>query len=255
MPGTVRYARDGRIGRITLDRPPLNVLDLAMFEALQRAIAEARADRRLAVLAVTGEGKVFSAGADVGDHTPDKVARMLELFHGAVRALLALEVPVVALAHGAALGGGAELALACDIILARDDLKFGFPEIQLAAFPPVAAALLPRVVGRHAALDLILTGRTLDADGAARIGLVSRVFPSPEFETGTTKVLAGLAGLSAPVLRLAKRAVREGEEVPFDGALERAERIYLDDLMREPDAHEGIAAFLAKRSPAWREPS
>lgn len=253
MAGSVQYARTGGIGRITLARPPLNVLDLAMFEALQTALTEAAADRRLVVLALRGDGKAFSAGADVADHTADKVERMLTLFHGAIRRLRALEVPVVALVHGAALGGGAELALACDIVLARDDLKLGFPEILLGAFPPVAAALLPGLVGRQRALDLILTGRSLGAAEALQAGLVSRVFSSAEFETGSEAALSGLAALSPAVLRLAKRAV--AVDPAFLPALDRAEAMYLTELMRLPDAHEGIAAFLAKRPPSWQEPA
>ncbi len=256
MPTTAsmsRYVREGGIGRLVLDRPPVNVLNLAAMEALQAALAEAAADRGLKVLAVSGAGRAFSAGVDVADHTADRVARMLDLFHGAVRQLMALEVPVVALVHGAALGGGCELALACDMILAREDLKLGQPEIQLAVFPPVAAALLPRLIGRQRALDLILTGRTIGAAEALQMGLVSRVFGAAEFEAGTAAVLAELASRSGPALRLAKRAVTEGAGLPFEAALERAEHLYLTDLMRLPDAHEGIAAFVEKRPPVWKE--
>ena len=253
--GTAKYSREGGIGRLVLDRPPVNVLDLGMLEALQAALAKAAADRRLKVLAVTGAGRAFSAGVDVADHTEDRVGRMLDLFHGAVRRLMALEVPVVGLVHGAALGGGCELALACDMVLARDDLKLGQPEIQLAVFPPAAAALLPRLVGRQVALDLILTGRTIHADEALRMGLVSRVFPAAEFETGSAAVLAGLAARSGPALKLAKRAVVEGLDLAFAPALARAEEIYLGELMQLPDAHEGLAAFMEKRPPAWKEPA
>ena len=250
---TARYTREGGVGRLVLDRPPVNVLDLAMMGALQAALAEAASDTKLKVLAVSGAGRAFSAGVDVADHTADRVGRMLELFHGAVRQLMALEVPVVALAHGATLGGGCELALACDMILARDDLKLGQPEIHLAVFPPVAAALLPRLIGHQRALDLILTGRTLGAAEALQMGLVSRVFDASGFEAGTTAVLAELASRSGPALRLAKRAVTAGAGLPFGPALERAEALYLTDLMELPDAHEGIAAFMEKRPPVWKE--
>lgn len=258
MPATansVRYARTGGIGRLVLDRPPVNVLDLAAMEALQSAIAEAAADAGLKVLAVSGAGRAFSAGVDVADHTADRVGRMLALFHGAVRQLMALEVPVVALVHGAALGGGCELALACDMVLARDDLKLGQPEIQLAVFPPVAAALLPQLIGRQRALDLILTGRTIGAAEALRMGLVSRVFSTTEFDAGTDAALAELASRSGPALRLAKRAVLESTELPFIPALQRAEDLYLDELMQLADVHEGLAAFMEKRAPVWEDPA
>lgn len=258
MPATVssvRYARTGGIGRLVLDRPPVNVLDLAAMEALQSAIAEAAADAGLKVLAVSGAGRAFSAGVDVADHTADRVGRMLALFHGAVRQLMGLEVPVVALVHGAALGGGCELALACDMVLARDDLKLGQPEIQLAVFPPVAAALLPQLIGRQRALDLILTGRTIGAAEALRMGLASRVFSTAEFDAGTDAALAELASRSGPALRLAKRAVLEGTDLPFGPALQRAEDLYLNELMQLADVHEGLAAFMEKRAPVWEEPA
>lgn len=258
MPATansVRYARTGAIGRLVLDRPPVNVLDLAAMEALQSALAEAAGDAGLKVLAVSGAGRAFSAGVDVADHTADRVGRMLALFHGAVRQLMALGVPVVALVHGAALGGGCELALACDLVLARDDLKLGQPEIQLAVFPPVAAALLPQLIGRQRALDLILTGRTIGAAEALRMGLVSRVFTAAEFDAGTDAALAELASRSGPALRLAKRAVLEGMDLPFGPALQRAEDLYLNELMRLADVHEGLAAFMEKRAPVWEDPA
>lgn len=250
---SARYMREGGIGRLVLDRPPVNVLNLATMDALQLALAEAAADPGLKVLALSGAGRAFSAGVDVGDHTADRVERMLALFHGAVRQLMALEVPVVALVHGAALGGGCELALACDMILARDDLKLGQPEIQFAVFPPVAAALLPRLVGHQRAMDLILTGRTIGGTEALQMGLVSRVFGAAEFEAGTAAVLAEMASRSGPALRLAKRAVTAGTDLPFDAALDRAESLYLTELMQLPDAHEGIAAFMEKRPPVWRD--
>jgi cyclohexa-1,5-dienecarbonyl-CoA hydratase len=251
--GTVRYTRDGGIGRVVLDRPPVNVLDLATLEALQAALARAAADRKLKVLALLGAGRAFSAGVDVADHTADRVERMLDLFHGAIRRLVGFEAPVVAVVHGAALGGGCELALACDIVLARDDLRLGQPEIQLAVFPPAAAVLLPRLIGRQRAMDLVLTGRSLRADEALRMGLVSRVFPAAEYDIGTEAVLAGLAAQSGPAMRLAKRAVAEGAELAFAPGLARAESIYLEDLMQLADAREGLAAFMAKRPPAWEE--
>jgi cyclohexa-1,5-dienecarbonyl-CoA hydratase len=258
MPATansVRYARTGGIGRLVLDRPPVNVLNLAAMEALQSAIAEAAADAGLKVLAVSGAGRAFSAGVDVADHTADRVGRMLALFHGAVRQLMALEVPVVGLVHGAALGGGCELAMACDMVLAREDLKLGQPEIQLAVFPPVAAALLPRLIGRQRALDLILTGRTVGAAEALRMGLVSRVLSTADFDAGTDAVLAELASRSGPALRLAKRAVLEGTDRPFGAALQHAEDLYLNELMQLADVHEGLAAFMEKRAPVWENPA
>ena len=249
----VRYTREGGIGRVVLDRPPVNVLDIATLEALNAALAAADADRGLKVLALSGAGRAFCAGVDVADHTEDRIERMLHLFHDAVRRLMSFDVPVVALVHGAALGGGCELALACDFVLASDNLKLGQPEIQLGVFPPVAVALLNRLIGRQNTLDLVLTGRTLRADEAQVVGLVSRVFSSTEFVSASESVLRGLAAQSGPVMRLAKRAVRGSAGLPFIPALERAEDLYLNELMQLADAREGIAAFVEKRKPVWTE--
>lgn len=250
---TVKCTRTGALARIELDRPPLNVLDIATIEALEAVLTDLTGDRTIKVVALSGAGKAFCAGADVADHAADRVERMLGAFHSAIRRLIALEVPTVALVHGAALGGGAELALACDIVLARADLRLGQPEIRLGVFPPVAAALLPRLVGRQRALDLVLSGRELGAEEAHALGLVSHVYAGEGFHEKTNAYLDHLAQLSGSSLRLTKRAVTVGLDQCFDVALTRAESLYLDDLMKTPDANEGIAAFLGKRQPAWAE--
>lgn len=248
----LRLEAEGGVRRLVLHRPPLNVLDIPMLRELEDAAAAVRGDPGASVLVVTGEGKAFCAGVDVADHTEDRVEEMIRVFHGALTSLLTLEIPVVAAVNGAALGGGLEVALACDVVLARDGAKLGQPEIQLGVFPPFAAAVLPRLVGRARALDLCLTGRTFTADEGQRLGLVQHVFPQETFAEEAARYVSGLAGLSAPVLRLAKRAVAEGVDAPMGEALHAAERIYLDDLMELDDAREGLAAFMEKRTPAWK---
>jgi cyclohexa-1,5-dienecarbonyl-CoA hydratase len=245
--------RQGPLGRLVIDRPPVNVLDIATLEAASSCLRAAAQDRTLKLLTITGNGKAFSAGVDVADHTPDRVESMLAAFHEVVRQIMALDIPVVALVHGTALGGGCELALACDIVLARADAKLGQPETTLAVFPPVAAALLPRLVGRQRALDLILTGRTITGEEAERIGLVAHAWPAAEFRARAEAYVCVLLALSGPALRLAKRAVDAGLDVPFGVALRRAESIYHRDLMALHDAREGVAAFLEKRAPVWNE--
>lgn len=246
------HLEDG-VGRIRLDRPPLNVLDLAMMAQLSAAVRRLGADPKVRVVAIAGEGKAFCAGVDVADHSADRVGAMIERFHGAIRDVIALEQPVVALVHGAALGGGCELALACDIVVARDDATLGQPEVKLGVFPPVAAALLPHLVGRQRALELVLSGRTLRAEAARAMGLVSDVVASDRWQTETDDRLRRMAALSGSALRLAKRAVTGGLDLPFAAALSLAEDLYLRELMATPDAREGIAAFLEKRTPVWQE--
>jgi cyclohexa-1,5-dienecarbonyl-CoA hydratase len=237
--------------RITLERPPLNILTIAMMDALARSVHDAPAAGAKVIL-LTGAGtRAFCAGVDVGDHTPERVGAMLSSFHALISALLEGEVPVVAALNGVALGGGLELALASDVVLAREGATVGQPEIRLGVFPPAAAALLPRLVGRQRALDLILTGRTLDTAEAHAMGLVTRVVPAAEFEDAVAAYAALIAGQSAAVARLARRAVLEGLDVTLPAAMTAADRIYLDELMHLGDAREGLTAFLEKRPPVW----
>lgn len=252
-PGAVRIVRDDKVVRLVLDSPPLNVLTIAMLEELHAMLGELASDDSVKLVTLSGNGKAFCAGVDVADHADDRVARMLEIFHGCLLRLHGLPCPTVAVVHGAALGGGCELLLACDLVLARDGVTIGQPEIRLGVFPPFAAAILPRLVGRQRAMELLLTGRSLPADEAHAAGLVTRVFSSDGFESGVREYLAQLLQLSGPVQRLAKRAMVEGEHMPVGDAVARAEALYANDLMRLHDAREGLAAFVEKRSPVWRE--
>lgn len=249
--GHIRVERLDGVARIVLDRPPLNVLDIAMLEELNATLRDIAHDRSVAVLVLTGEGRAFCAGIDVADHMGDRVGPMLDAFHSVIESLLSIEPPVVAAVNGAALGGGCELLLACDLVLARDGAKLGQPEVRLGVFPPAATALLPSRIGLQRALDLILTGRTLTAAEAHGLGLVSRVIPADDFQTAVDAFAADLASLSAPVLRIAKRATT----LPATGAMERleaAEFLYANELMQLADAREGLNAFLEKRAPEWK---
>lgn len=248
----LRTESDGGLRILTLDRPPLNVLNIDMLAELEEAVGRVASDGDAAALMITGEGKAFCAGVDVADHTPERVEAMIERLHGALTAILALEVPVVAAVNGAALGGGLELALACDVVFAREGAKLGQPEIRLGVFPPFAAAILPRLVGTATALDICLSGRTLRAEEGMRLGLVQHTAPKSDFASSAKEYAKELASLSPPVLRLTKQAIRAGLDVPLGEALEEAERLYLDDLMQLEDAREGLAAFLEKRAPVWK---
>ena len=242
----------GAVSRVTLARPPLNILTTAMLVELDVVLEAASSDPATRLVLLTGEGRAFCAGVDVADHTADRTAGMIAAFHRVIERVLGLQCPVVAALNGAALGGGLELALACDIILARAGARFGQPEIRLGVFPPAAAALLPGLVGRQTALDLILTGRTVDAEEGRALGLLTHVFADACFADEVASYTAGMAALSGPVLRLAKRAVAGAIDRPLGPALREADRIYLDELMRLRDPHEGLAAFMEKREPAWR---
>ena len=249
-----RRSADGSgIATLLVDNPPLNILDLATMEEVGARLGHIAKDPDLRVLIVAGAGdRAFSAGVAVQDHVADRIEAALGAFHGIVRALRDLDAVTVASVRGHCLGGGLELASACDLVLAARGARFGVPEIELGCYPPVAAAAYPALMGRHRALDLILTGRIVDADEALDLGLVSRVVPDGELAEATDELAATVAGRSAAVNRLVKKVVDEVDARPFDEALERAEEIYLTELVETHDMHEGIAAFLEKRDPEWK---
>ena len=209
------------------------------------ALARVRDDKHCLVIGASGE-KAFSAGASVQDHIGDRVVTMLQRFHDCFRTLAKLDIVTVALVKGVALGGGCELALACDFILASDRSRFGQPEINLGVFPPVAAYQLSRQLPPRKGLELLLTGDPVDASAIA-----NAVFPVAEFDQRAEEWLQKIYRQSASSLRLAKRAFRVAQNADFDERLARVERLYLEELMKTHDANEGLAAFIEKRKPAW----
>ncbi len=242
---------DGGIATITLNRPPVNVLNMAMMGELNDAMESLVSRSDLAAIALRASGKTFSAGVDVADHTDDKVADMIRLFHGIFRKMASTDALTVACVQGAALGGGCELACFCDIVLASEKAKFGQPEVQVGVFPPVAAAIFPPQIGVRKAVELVALGATIRADEAHRIGLVSHVYPVDSFDEQVDEYLETINALSRPIVRMAKRATVGPTRRQILAHLDEAERMYLDELSTIKDAHEGIAAFIEKRSPQW----
>ena len=248
----VLSARDGRSARLTLNRPPLNVLDLATLEALDRALADLAGDPDLQVVVVAAAGdRAFSAGVAVQDHTPDRVEAMLATFHGALARLRALPAVSVAAVRGLCLGGGLELAASCDLVVAADDASLGHPEVDLGCFPPLAAALYPSLIGPRATLELLATGRRLTAEQAQALGLVSERVAAGDLERRVAELVETLTGKSAVALRLIKRAVAAGSALLFVDAFAESERLYTEELCTTADMAEGLAAFEAKRRPKF----
>ncbi len=242
---------DANAWRITLSDPPLHILDIAMLEELRDALSRVTNDRHALILDATGE-KAFSAGASVQDHLGDRVSTMLERFHDCFRILARLDLVTVSLVRGAALGGGCELALACDFVLASDRARFGLPEIQLGVFPPVAAYQLSRQLPQRKGLELILTGDPIDAATASSISLVNAVFPDAVFDASANEWLGRIYRHSASSLRIARKAFRLAQANDFESRLAGVERLYLDELMQTEDANEGLNAFVEKRKAEWR---
>jgi cyclohexa-1,5-dienecarbonyl-CoA hydratase len=236
---------------ITLDDPPLNILDTAMLEELRDALGGGSRGKALVIVDAAGE-KAFSAGASVLDHLGEHVKPMLAAFHEALRRLHALDAVTIAKVDGACLGGGCELALACDFVLASDRSKFGQPEILLGVFPPVAAWQLSHQVPPRKGLELLLVGDPVDAATAERLGMVNAVFPVAEFAAKSEAWISRLARHSSSSLLLAKKAFRLAAAEDFEPKLAATERLYLDELMKTHDANEGLIAFVEKRKPVWK---
>jgi len=241
----IEFTSDANSYRITLNDPPLNILDIAMLEELGDALGRVHNDKHCLIIGAAGE-KTFSAGASVQDHIGDRVVTMLQRFHDCFRILATLDIVTVAFVNGAALGGGCELALACDFILASDRSKFGQPEINLGVFPPVAAYQLSRQMPPRKGLELLLTG-----DAVEPAVIANAVFPAAEFKPRAEEWLQKIYKQSASSLRFAKRAFRLAQNADFEERLAAVERLYLEELMKSHDANEGLAAFIEKRKPAW----
>jgi cyclohexa-1,5-dienecarbonyl-CoA hydratase len=250
----IRFRIEDRVARVTFARPPLNIFNIALMREVDRALTGCMSRREVvAVVFDSAEGsRAFSAGVSVEEHQAETIYQMLESFHNIFRTMEQMAKPTIAVVDGAALGGGCELVAGCDIVLSTPAAKYGQPEIKLGVFPPVAAVLLPRVIGERRARELLLTGELFGADEALRLGLVSHVVEADRLEAKLQEILAKLRELSAPALEMARRALDAGRGRPFLEALERSEDIYLNELMKTEDAHEGLKAFMEKRKPEWR---
>jgi cyclohexa-1,5-dienecarbonyl-CoA hydratase len=240
------------VARITLNNPPLNIIDIRMMEELAEVLNEIELLPEISVLIISGSQKAFSAGVDIAAHAPDKVQQMLTKFHGIVRILIGSRKVSIAAVHGTCLGGGAELAMVCDLAYTSELATWGFPEIKLACYPPVAVTALAALVGQKHAADLVLTGRSITGREAASIGLANAVVPEVDLEHTVQDTVHHLSQLSPAALAITKKAIYAWDSIHFDKGLARAEKTYFDELMKTEDAREGINAFLEKRPPVWQ---
>jgi cyclohexa-1,5-dienecarbonyl-CoA hydratase len=239
------------VARITLHNPPVNVIDLGVMDEMAQALSEIEANSGISIIVLGGDGPSFSAGVDVAAHTADQASAMLSKFQGVIRSLIATRRVTVAAVHGNCLGGGAELAMVCDMVYTTASARWGFPEIRLGCYPPVACAALSALVGQKRAAELILTGRTITGAEAAAMGLANQAVDDQELNPAVDLVVTGLSKLSPAALAITKKALYTWDAMHFDKGLARAEKIYLEELIQTSDAREGIAAFLEKRPPKW----
>lgn len=241
----------GAVARIRLANPPLNVLTIPMMRELLRALEVLEVRPEISVIVFEGDARGFSAGVDIKAHVPDQVHEMLTSFHAVIRAVVSSRKVTIAAVRGPCLGGGAELAVVCDLVYTAADATWGFPEIKLGCYPPVAVVALPALVGQKRASELILTGRQISGGEAVAIGLANRSVRYEELDGIIEETLAELRLLSPAALSHAKKAIYGWDAIHFDKGLARAEKIYFEELISTADAREGIMAFLEKRNPKW----
>jgi cyclohexa-1,5-dienecarbonyl-CoA hydratase len=240
-----------KTGFIILNKEPLNVLNIEMMAEINEALLSFQDNIKLLVFKATG--KAFSAGVDVGEHMDGMAEKMIEIFHQMFRNMDKLGVPSIAVVQGAALGGGCELAVYCDMVIASEKAKFGQPEIMVGVFPPIAALLFPRIMGRKKAMELILSGDIISAKECEELGLINKAVPPDALEEEAESFIKKFEKLSGVVMKYTKDAVMTGLLDEQDSALKKIEKLYLDELMKTTDANEGLSAFLNKRKPEWKE--
>lgn len=248
---SVQHALAGTVGTVTFARPPVNVLTIDMLEAMQRAVDELLGAGAEVLVIRSGGGRAFSAGVDLADHVAARVPRMLRALHGLLEKLWASAAVSLAVVHGAARGGGAELAIGCDMVIAASEATFGFPEIQVGCFPPVAASLLPSRLGPQVSSDLVLTGRVLTAEEALRGELVSRMAEPGQLDAAVDQLVGELTSKSRSVRAIVLERLRAAWVPEARALLAEAERAYNGPLLATRDVAEGVAAFLEKRPPVW----
>lgn len=244
-----QFTHQERVARITLASPKANILDRSMIRELDSALSLC-AGRELNAIVIAADGPHFSFGASIEEHLPDRIAGTLRALNNLLRRIADAPAPVIAAVRGQCLGGGFELVLACDLILADKTAKLGSPEIKLAVFAPAASALLPVRVGLAIASRLLLTGAALSAEEAARCGLVARC--ADDLDAALDAWLeSDFLPRSPSALKYACQAARRPLRRALDEDLPQIESLYLNDLMATPDAVEGIRAFLEKRAPQF----
>lgn len=240
------------VARITFDRPKHNVLDIQMMNELNTELKELAADDQLKCLVLNGAGASFCAGVEVSDHRPEMAPKMIETFNRIFELIDRLEVPVIASVHGVCLGGGMEVAIACDIIVAAQSAQFGQPEIKLAFLPPYAAVRLPHLVGPSKAIEICTTGKRYSAEESRQMGMVSYVVADDQLFETTDSLVKEIQYNSPLIIRLNKRAVKKHLGMPLPTAIESVSDLFLNTLMKTEDVLEGIKSFEEKRRPVWK---
>ena len=250
----LEFTHDGSVARVILDDGKGNVLDRIMMNDLHEVFDSLKGKNNVKLITFEGDGKNFSFGASVPEHTKELAPEMLSSFHRLFYEIIDLSIPAMAKISGLCLGGGMELALACNFIFADKTAKFGQPEITLGVFAPPASLLLPLKIGNARAEDLLITGKIISAEEANEIGLLNGVFDDRESMDAFLNewISKNILGKSASSLRYAVRVSRNVFNKVVKTELPRIEETYIKELMETNDANEGINSYLEKRKPVWK---
>jgi cyclohexa-1,5-dienecarbonyl-CoA hydratase len=252
MENLVRLNHQGSRADLTLNRPPKNLLNVEMLEQLVNHLDHLREDESLKVLVIKGAAGVFCSGIELGARTTEEAGVLMPVFTRVFDFINQIRGITIAVVEGEASDGGFELASYCDIVFAADSATFCLPEITLGLFPPIAAAILPRLVGRNKTIEWLVSGNRITAQEAMDAGLVNRVWPAGRLQDEAEKFAARVNSFSAPAVVWTKRAIDRGLYAPVRDGMRSSESIYMLELMRNLDPHEGIKAAIEGRKPNWR---
>jgi cyclohexa-1,5-dienecarbonyl-CoA hydratase len=251
-PKFLKVENNGEVARIILDRPKHNVLDIPMMDELNFELEKVANDDALKCLVITGEGRSFCAGVEVADHAPANVDAMVATFNRIFEIINTIDIPVIAAVNGACLGGGMELAIACDMVIASEKAILGQPEIKLGFFPPYAALRLPELVGPAKAIEILTTGQNYSAQEAKDLGFVSKTASVEDFDAVVEGQVKQICHASPLIIRLNKRAVKRHIGTSFSQGVDLVSNYFLNTMMKTEDTLEGIASFEEKRRPVWK---
>ncbi|MGA7920533.1 MAG: enoyl-CoA hydratase/isomerase family protein [Candidatus Acidiferrales bacterium] len=248
----VKFRLEGEVAHLRLDRPQQNLLNERMLMEVAAGINSVSEKRQIKMILLDSAGKAFSGGIELGEYTQRRVFQLLDAFHNAFAAMLDTSKPVVVVVNGPAFGGGAELAALGDLVIATPNARFSQPEIQLGAFPPLAAAVLPYILGPKLALELVLMGEPLSAERACEVGLVNWLVPEDKLVPKVDEVVARVTAQSGPVLTMAKKAILGSMGLPLREGVRNSMKVFLNELADLEDSQEGLRALVEKRAPKWK---
>jgi cyclohexa-1,5-dienecarbonyl-CoA hydratase len=248
----VRLHAEGAVARLTLNRPEHNLLNERMLIELAAGIESLEDHGEVKLIVLDSACKAFSGGIELAEYTQRRVFQMLDAFHRAFAAMLETGKPILVVVNGPAFGGGAELAALGDLVVATPRARFAQPEIKLGVFPPLAAVILPYVIGPKLALELVVTGEAITAEKARDLGLVNRLVPEDQLDKTVNELIAQVTTQSSAVLTMAKKAILSGMGLSLREGVRNSMNIFLNELYRLEDSQEGLRAVVEKRAPQWK---